>query len=36
MLALTATQTKSLLPGIVIHAMINIHLFISMQQAIGT
>lgn len=27
LLALTATQTKSLLPGIVIHAMINIHLF---------
>ena len=35
MLALTATQTKSLLPGIIVHAMINIHLFIAAQAAIA-
>lgn len=34
MLALTATQTKSLLPGIIVHAMINIHLFIAAQAVL--
>ena len=34
LLAILATQTKSLLPGIIVHAMINISLFLSAQALI--